>query len=725
MIRRFKKALFYLLLLLSLAGPGIAVQAQEKGDNIGTALKEARDAGVSETTLNRLLALGYEKQVEPSAMGNLLAIVAQCQRENLPLQPFLSKIEEGMSKGVSAARIEQVLKNKLEDYRFTRSLIDQFMKRHGKVEPVSPEYHVRLTETLYCGVSRKDLDQLLDEFPHASLPLVTRGAEVLASLKQIQFDPKLSEQLVDTGVKQGFFTAEQKNFPRIIALAREKGVQDDQIAAIALKVIENRGSQSDFSSQLGISALELGRQGPQVGAGGRGFGEPENKDSVGATGRGLREGLGRGGEQAGPSGGGSGSGRAGEQAVPSGGGSGSGRTGEQAGSRGDSSGGGEERAAPDGGSGGGHGKSEAGPGGGGSGGPGKEQAASGGGAGHSHGRDEAGPGSGDSSSRGEGQRREDSKPFAESAQHPKNKSVTFTAAGKVTQIDYTDSSLTLAIEKANRVLTGCLGELTRFVISEKVKVKTEGSEPEVFDLGLDDIKAEGDYIRVFGKKLADGTLLITHIVVYLEEGDRQQEQRSVNFTAVGKVTQIDPTEMTLTLDVEKANRVLSGSIEESALFVISETVKVKTEGSEPGVFDLNLDDINAGVDYLSVLGRKLANDTFQITHIVVHPEKGEQHQNNRSLTFSAAGAVTQIDPTEMTLTLAIEQANRVLGGRIGEEAPFVISKNVKVKTEGSEPGVSALDLNDIKPGVDYLRVLGKSLASGALLVTQIVVYGDE
>ena len=77
-----------------------------------------------------------------------------------------------------------------------------------------------------------------------------------------------------------------------------------------------------------------------------------------------------------------------------------------------------------------------------------------------------------------------------------------------------DLTLTLAIEKANGVLRERIGESAPFVISKKVKVKTEGSEPEVFDLGLDDIKAEGDYIRVFGKKFADGTLLITYIVVY-------------------------------------------------------------------------------------------------------------------------------------------------------------------------------------------------------------------
>jgi len=295
----------------------------------------------------------------------------------------------------------------------------------------------------------------------------------------------------------------------------------------------------------------------------------------------------------------------------------------------------------------------------------------------------------------------------------------------VTQIDSAGLTLILDIEKANRVLRGRIGESTPFVLSEKVKIKTEGSEPEVFDLGLDDIKAEVDYIRVFGKKLASGDLLITHIVVYLEEGEGQQEQRSASFTAFGKVTQIDPTELTLTLDIEEANSLLSGSIEESAPFIISDKVKVKTEGSESGVFDLHLDDINAGVDYISVLGRKLANDTFLITHIVVRPEKGKQHQNKRSLPFSAAGTLTQIDTGEMTLTLDIETANRVLRGRIGEAVPFVISKKVTVKTKGSEPGVFGLNLNDIRAGVDHLRVLGKSHASGAFLITQIVVCGDE
>ncbi len=264
MIRPFKKILFCLLLFLAFIAPAMAVPAQENGGNLGAALKEAREAGVPETTLNRVLALGYEKQVEPSAMGNLLLILAQSQREKLPLQPFLSKIEEGMSKKVATARIEQVLKNKLEDYRFTRSLIDRFMKGQGKVEPVTPEYHVRLTETLYCGVSRSDLEGLLSEFPQSSLPIVTRGAEMLASLKQIQFDPKLSEQIVDTAVKEGFSTAEQRNFLRIIALAKQKGLKDDQIAAVTLKIIADRGSQSEFSSQLGISAQDLERQGPQL-----------------------------------------------------------------------------------------------------------------------------------------------------------------------------------------------------------------------------------------------------------------------------------------------------------------------------------------------------------------------------------------------------------------------------------------------------------------------------
>ncbi len=246
-------------------------------------------------------------------------------------------------------------------------------------------------------------------------------------------------------------------------------------------------------------------------------------------------------------------------------------------------------------------------------------------------------------------------------------------------------------------------------------------------LGLHDIKAEADHLAVLGKELADGFLLITHIVVYGEEGEQQQKEGRETFAAAGKVTQIDAADSAMTLEIEKANRVLRGRIGETVPFVISENVKVKIEGSEPGVLDPSLNFLKAGAAYVRVLGKELASDTFLITHIEVYGEDGEAQQERESGTFITKGKVTDIDAADAnsTMTLEIERANRALKGRIGESVPFVISGEAKVKTERSESGIFDLGLDDIEAEGDYLRVLGKKLANGTLLITHIVVYLHE
>jgi hypothetical protein len=586
MIGPLEKGISYFLLLLILALPAVAVQAQQKDDPLVVALQEAREAGISETMLNRLLALGYEKQVEPAAMGNLLTILTQSQLEQLPLQPFLSKIEEGLAKKVSASRIEQVLRNKLADYRFTQELLAKFMERQGQAGSISPEYRVRLTETLSCGVSREDLAQLLEESPAAPLPVVTRGAEVLASLKQLQFDPKLSEQIVDTGVKQGYFTEAPRDFARIIAVAREKGLDDSQITRATLEVIERGRSQADLLSQLGINTPDLDRHGPQLGKSNQGLGKTRDTDSVGAPAKGLVKSPSGTSSSAASSGTASGasSGTGVSSGTASGGSSGTGV------SSGATSSGTSNSAASSGTN--SNDSSD-----------GSSGATSGG---------SSGSGS-DSSSASE---KEASSAPAETEQPQQHKSIRFTAAGLVAHFSPAALTMKLDIEKANRVLKGRIGKVAKFAISDKVKVRAEGSEPGVFDLDLTDIKAGESSVRVLGKKLAGSRYLITHIVVCLNEEGPKQKKKNTPFTAFGTATDIDPAALTMTVLIETADDVLGERIGDTVTFAVSEKVTIKEESPNSSVFGLSLDDITAGAGYLKVIGKELAGG-YLVTQIVV------------------------------------------------------------------------------------------------------------
>jgi hypothetical protein len=140
-------ALLFICLLLA---PGLGrVSATESGVSLSGVVSEAREAGVPDATLNTLLALGYEKQIDSAAMADLVRILGEARREDMPLEPFVMKIEEGVIKRVPAPFIMKALTRRLEDYHFVRSTLYEAMKRTKGPRDVPQEYLMRLTETLY------------------------------------------------------------------------------------------------------------------------------------------------------------------------------------------------------------------------------------------------------------------------------------------------------------------------------------------------------------------------------------------------------------------------------------------------------------------------------------------------------------------------------------------------------------------------------------------------
>jgi hypothetical protein len=96
--------------------------------------------------------------------------------------------------------------------------------------------------------------------------------------------------------------------------------------------------------------------------------------------------------------------------------------------------------------------------------------------------------------------------------------------------------------------------------------------------------------------------------------------------------------------------------------------------------------------------------------------------------FTAKGVVTdkavvKDHPEAFTLTVNLEKANRLLRDQIGSEVDFEVASKVKVKTEGTDPGVFDLALDDVDSG-ETVRILGKYDGTN-FQVTQIVVFVED
>ncbi len=257
----FRKLCLCLLAFFLAAAARAEVNAQN--DQAGVthavtrAVEEARQAGVPDETVSRLLSLGYDNGVEAASMANLVSIVGTVKKEDFPLEPFVSKIEEGMAKRVPAASIEQVLNQKKQDYLFTRSVTADYLKKHGLQQEVTPEDLAGIAENLYSGLSRQDLVRTMEQAPAVSLFTLKRVISVQTSLKRVGFDPKLSERIVSTAFEHNFFARQRRGFTRAIAAGKRKGVSDAKITEAALSTIRSGGTVADFCSQIGVSSSDM------------------------------------------------------------------------------------------------------------------------------------------------------------------------------------------------------------------------------------------------------------------------------------------------------------------------------------------------------------------------------------------------------------------------------------------------------------------------------------
>jgi hypothetical protein len=243
---------------------GIVSAQGTKQQNMADSIKEAQDAGVPATTLDHLLSTGYVNQVDPTAMAGFIQTLIEVKREKLPLEPFANKIEEGMAKQVPVPVIHQVLMKKKEDYLFTRVTLRDTLKGKGKDQTIPNEHWVRLAESLSCGISRENMRHYLEQAPSSSTPSqLANTIEIAASLEQNKFNSEMTQKIIMTGLKQNYFTPETKDFARVIATAKRKGVPDQKIASTVLNTIQKRRSVRSMATQLGVTEADLS-YGPMV-----------------------------------------------------------------------------------------------------------------------------------------------------------------------------------------------------------------------------------------------------------------------------------------------------------------------------------------------------------------------------------------------------------------------------------------------------------------------------
>jgi hypothetical protein len=244
--------------VLCLEPKGVKAQGKEQG--VAEATQAARAAGVPEVALNRVLTLGLERRLSPQDVNSFLTTLRLARTNDLAVEPFLSKLEEGLAKGIPPKSIAIALEQKIDDYRFVQDLV----RRKGPAkahEALPAEDLTVLVDSLSAGVSRQELERFLETAPPAPSAMLAVAVDNLALLKQTDLNADLINRMLMTGLRLKGFTPSWRYLAKVVVAARAKGISGEQIAEATVAALEGKRDLRELMSALGFTSRDL-RRGP-------------------------------------------------------------------------------------------------------------------------------------------------------------------------------------------------------------------------------------------------------------------------------------------------------------------------------------------------------------------------------------------------------------------------------------------------------------------------------
>ena len=253
-------AVFVLLLVFFVWSAPIRAE-----DGVSEAVRTARGCGVPDEFLTGLTALAIEKQVQPAEVIAFLDLISTAGREKFPVAPFVDKIEEGLAKHVPPPRIQAVLAQKLDNYRFARRALGDLAGPKTDDKTLRPESISELAEVFDLGISRDDALEFMVKHKTAPPEMTILALENLAVLRQAGFADEQTMLILNAGLDRRMFTPEWRRLSEIMVRANRNGTPEDEIGRTVLEVIEEDGDMTRLTAALGLTGRNL-REGPETGS---------------------------------------------------------------------------------------------------------------------------------------------------------------------------------------------------------------------------------------------------------------------------------------------------------------------------------------------------------------------------------------------------------------------------------------------------------------------------
>jgi len=199
----------------------------------GRLLKEAEKAiksGVSLEDTEKIIRESLKTKGNAYTIISLLSLLSDVKKDNLPTSPLINKIEEGLAKGVSPAKIIVSIREKSENLYFAKYLVEQSFLEETDIQEKSEAIEI-LASSFASNITEDMITDIFTEAIHNKKDIedIAGAITALSNLLNLEISDTSARVITKDLLNEGYNSKDMAILTNVITFAKKNGLSVSEI----------------------------------------------------------------------------------------------------------------------------------------------------------------------------------------------------------------------------------------------------------------------------------------------------------------------------------------------------------------------------------------------------------------------------------------------------------------------------------------------------------------
>lgn len=202
-------------------------------------LKEAEKAiqsGISPEDTQEIIRKSLEKNIKAYSIIGIFSLLNKLAEDDLPTSPLINKIEEGLAKGVSPAKIIVSIREKSENLYFAKYLVEQSFLEETDIREKSKAIEI-LASSFASNITEDMITDIFTEAIHNKKDIedIAGAITALSDLLNLEISDTSARVITKDLLNEGYSSRDMLILVNVIAYAQKNGLS---VLEINSKIID-------------------------------------------------------------------------------------------------------------------------------------------------------------------------------------------------------------------------------------------------------------------------------------------------------------------------------------------------------------------------------------------------------------------------------------------------------------------------------------------------------